>query len=479
MGGFDLMGDEDGSQELPQRSRGAARGGSDRSAPSVSPVLSEELRQRIQAAVKAERADAAAKDGQTTTERPGRETVSAPADGGVAGPAVNGIGGARKHERAAGPERLGKPEAVGKSERLAGPKAAVRAESDEQPERATKNGTSVKPPPAMDRPASPKPAVPGHGRTPARGRTSQSGHPGEITRKESLDRRLARIRLVALALVLVVVGSLVTVISLHIAKSSNGNSGVSAAVLQRQEALERTQAATWVTQQVNPDDVVSCDQAMCNALRADGFPASKLLVLGPTSQPPVTSAVVVVTETVRDLFGSSIGSAWAPAVLASIGSGVAAVTIRVIAPHGIGTYQAQLKAGLEGRKNYGKVLLDDNRIRLSNTAQQQLASGQVDPRLVLATASLAGAEPIYVQRFGNVGPGASASIPLRYADLAMTDSAAHLASAAYVQAMQTRLSGLDIQFRPARSQLVAASGGRVFRVEFTAPSPLGLISGSP
>ena len=321
-------------------------------------------------------------------------------------------------------------------------------------ERAIKNGTAVKPPPAQAEAADPRPAAAGH-------------------------RRLAQVRLVALALVLGAIGSLVTVVSLHITNSSNGNSGVSAAVLQHQEALARSQAARWVTQQVNPADVVSCDQAMCNALRADGFPAGKLLVLGPTSQPPVTSAVVVVTEVVRGLFGSSIGSAWAPAVLASIGSGAAEVTIRVIAPHGIVTYQEQLKAGLAGREQYGRVLFNNNRIVLLPTAQQQLASGQVDPRLVLATASLGGAEPIKILRFGNVGPGASADIPLRDADLAVTDSAAHLASAAYVQAMQTRLSGLDIQFRPARSQPVALPGGRVFRIEFTAPSPLGLISGSP
>jgi hypothetical protein len=232
MGGFDLMGDEDGSQELPQRSRGAARDGSDRSAPSVSPVLSEELRQRIQAAVKVERAEAAAKEQPTTAKRSGREAVSAPADGGAAGPAVNGIGGARRHERAA------------------------------------KNGTCVKPQPAADRPATHKPAAPGRSRTPARGRTSLSGHPGESARKKPYDRRLARVGLVVLALALVAVGSLVTAASLHFAGSSSGSSGPTAAALERQEALTRTQAASWVAQQVSRDDVVSCDRAMCAALRA-------------------------------------------------------------------------------------------------------------------------------------------------------------------------------------------------------------------
>ena len=50
------MGDEGRGQELPQRARGAARGGS---TPPAAPVLSEEVRQRMRVAVEAERAEAA------------------------------------------------------------------------------------------------------------------------------------------------------------------------------------------------------------------------------------------------------------------------------------------------------------------------------------------------------------------------------------------------------------------------------------
>src|ERR1035438_421688 len=80
-GGIDLMGDEDRSRDLPHRVRGSARDGSER--PAGSPVLSEELRQRIQAAVKAERSQAAAKDQQTTAEPSKQATSSGPADGDV------------------------------------------------------------------------------------------------------------------------------------------------------------------------------------------------------------------------------------------------------------------------------------------------------------------------------------------------------------------------------------------------------------
>jgi len=288
-------------------------------------------------------------------------------------------------------------------------------------------------------------------------------------------RRFGWVRAAAFLLVLIAVGSLATAVSRHIAAASSGNHAVP---LQRQEALTRLQAASWVAQQVDPADVVSCDQSMCAALRADRFPASKLLLLGPTSQPPVTSAVVVVTAAVRSLFGSSLGSAWAPAVLASFGSGPAQITIRVMSSHGAGAYQAALSAGLGGRIAYGQVLLTPQ-IVLSPMAESQLAAGQVDERVVEAIASLASQKPVDILEFGNVGPDASPSLPLRFADLAVTDSAANQASPAYLRAVQARLSAVSTEFRPASSQTVHGPHGQdVFRVEFAAPSPLGSI-GTP
>ena len=457
------MGDEDGSQELPQRSRGAARGGSDRSAPSVSPALSEELRQRIQAAVKAERAEAAAKEGSDAPERSGRQTLSAPAASAAPAPApaVNGTGGARKRERAAKPEPKAKP--------------------DVQPERAAKNGTRVKLQPTADRPAVHKPATPGHGRTTVRGRTSRSAHPAESVRKKPRDWHLAQVGLAVLALALVATGSLVAAATFHFGSSPSGNSGPTAAALQRQEATTRSQAASWVVQQVSQDDSVSCDQVMCAALRAARFPASKLLVLGPASQPQLTSAVVVVTQVVRDLFGSSIDSAWAPAVLASFGDGAAEVSIRVVAPHGAVTYSKQLNSGQADRALHGKSLEAFPRITFSASAKAALAAGQVDPRLLLALAYLADHESIDIVDFGNVGPGAGPGLLLRYADLDVNGQAAKLTSPAYVQAMHAILGQANKAIRPASSQLVAPAGGGadVFRVEFTAPSPLAPIGGNP
>jgi hypothetical protein len=230
-----------------------------------------------------------------------------------------------------------------------------------------------------------------------------------------------------------------------------------------------------MAQQVSRDGIVACDRVICAALTARGFPSRDLLTLGPASPDPVSAAVVVETATVRSLFGSSIGTAWAPVVLASFGSGPAAVTVRVIAAHGAAAYKAALNADLAARKTSGAALLNDPQITVPALAGKQLAAGQVDSRLLLALAALAGHQPISIVQFGNIGPGASAGMPLRFADLAENDQAAHLARAAYVRSLLAYVGTVDAKFRPARTvTVVLPSGQSVLRVEFTGPSPLGV-----
>jgi hypothetical protein len=286
-------------------------------------------------------------------------------------------------------------------------------------------------------------------------------------------RRFGWVRAAAFFLVLVAVGSLAVVVSRHIGNSPRGNG---AAALRHQEVQASAQAASWVAQQVDPADVVSCDRAMCAALRADGFPASKLLVLEPTSNPPVTSAVVVETAAVRSMFGTSIDAAWAPDVLATIGYGAAEITIRLMAPHGALAYQSALSAGVSGRKQYAAPLLDNNRIALSQAAENQLDAGQVDPRLVIAIAVLASDEPIDVAQFENVGPGVSAGLPLRSADINVNDNPANMSDSAYVSALHAYLSSQRGQLGPVSGRAALSGGQDIFRVEFAAPSPLGASS---
>jgi hypothetical protein len=429
-------------------------------------VLSEEIRQRIQAAVRAERAGTTAEE-EPSTEPPWRG-IAAESAGGVMSPVGEKIKKANGNQK-----RHVKAEHSAKSEHAVKPEPDAKDESVVEPERNVKPGHAVKPEPALKSRSNGK--VPAH-HMPAVAVQAGPVPPEEGARTVPGDRRFGWVRVAAFFLVLIAVGSLATAVSLYIADSSSGNGAAGAAVLQRQEVQTRAQAARWVAQEVDRDDVVSCDQAMCAELRADGFPAGKLLVLEPTSNPPVTSAVVVVTAAVRSMFGSSIDAAWAPDVLATIGSGAAEITIRLTAPHGALAYQSALRAGMAFRIQYGTTLLKYPQIVLSQAAQNQLAAGQVDPRLVVAIASLASDEPVDVARFENIGPGVSTELPLRFADLIVSDNAAHMSSSAYMRAMHAYLSSQSSQLGPVSGQMALSGGQDVFRVEFAAPSPLGSIS---
>jgi hypothetical protein len=266
-----------------------------------------------------------------------------------------------------------------------------------------------------------------------------------------------------------VVGVLAGVAFRHYPRPSGGSATAS------RQAAVRDEAARWVAQQVGRDATVSCDQVMCAALRARGLPARELMPLGLVSPDPNGSDVVVETPAVRSLFGSSLDAAWAPAVLASFGSAAAdRVTVRVIAPHGVAVYDVLLKADQAARKTAGATLLKDPRISCSSPARAQLAGGLVDSRLLAALAALARHQPISIAGFGDPGPGASAGLPLRSADLAEDDQAAHLPRTAYVRSVRASLGTMSAAFQLTPVTTVAPPhGSPVLRVQVTAPSPLG------
>src|SRR5690242_11470010 len=262
-----------------------------------------------------------------------------------------------------------------------------------------------------------------------------------------------------------VIGSLAVVAVRHFTAPSQ-SSPVGAAPA-RHDAAIRGEAAAWVAQQVSRGVAVSCDQAMCAALEDRGFPQHDLLVLGPVSLDPRHSEVVVETSAVRALFGTSLDQAWAPAVLASFGSGTAGITVRIVAAHGTVAYQTALAGELAAGKVAGASLLADRRIRLPASARAQLTAGLVDPRLVSALTALSRHLPVSIVQFGNIGRGASAGVPFRFADLSQAGQASQ------VEQTRSYLNELKGALRPVRTvPVVLPDGQAVLRVEFTAPSPL-------
>jgi hypothetical protein len=249
----------------------------------------------------------------------------------------------------------------------------------------------------------------------------------------------------------------------------------SASVLGAGPAIE-SQAASWVASQVSKDAIVSCDLVMCQSLEAHGIPAAALQELRPGGASPLQSSVIVATAAVRRMLGPRLNSVFAPVALATFGSGTGQVSIRVIAPAGAAAYFAALRPDVQARKQSGAELLHSQRIAVSPVARGPLSRGEVDSRLLATIAGLSARQHVSVVRFGDVGPGASPGVPLRSADLAETVGPGGPSRAARVQSMLAFLRAQRGPYQAARATVRLASGAYVLRIEFAAPSPLGLLA---
>jgi hypothetical protein len=206
-------------------------------------------------------------------------------------------------------------------------------------------------------------------------------------------------------------------------------------------------------------------------------PAASLLRLGPGRTDPLRSDVIVATAAVRSQFGSRLGSVYAPAVIASFGSGKLRTDIRAVARRGAGAYLSALRTDVLAREAAGATLLASPRIAASAAARAQLAAGRVDARLLVIIASLAAAHPVTIAAFGDSGPGASPGVPLRSADLAAA-GVAGTGNSAHLQPMIGFLRSWRGAYLPAQVRTVRlANGHAAVHIEFAAPSPLGLLGG--
>ncbi|HYB86543.1 MAG TPA: hypothetical protein VEC76_06825 [Streptosporangiaceae bacterium] len=237
-------------------------------------------------------------------------------------------------------------------------------------------------------------------------------------------------------------------------------------------------AAAWVAGQVSHDAIVGCDPGMCRLLQARGFPAGNLFALRPGGGGLRFCNVVVATQAVRDLLGAQLQRGSAPAVIAAFGSGQARIEVHAVAPAGAAAYRAALAADWAARRVAAADLVKSPRIHAGGAARQELLTGQVDSRVLITLASLAVSHPVTVVSFGDSGPGASAGVPLREVDIAGTGSPAD--RAAELQRIRSLVLAQPAVFQPAHVSLVRRAGGvAALRIEFGAPSPLGLLLGHP
>jgi hypothetical protein len=237
-------------------------------------------------------------------------------------------------------------------------------------------------------------------------------------------------------------------------------------------AAARAGAITWILGQVSRAAVVACDFQVCADLASRGFPSGSLLPLGPQANDPLGSALVVATPAIRAHFGPRLASVYAPAIIASFGSGKARIDIRLMFPGGTAKYRAVQRGALRARKTADAQLLTNSHITLSDTARTQLLSGDIDPRLPLLIAAMAFGHPLRIVAFGGWSPGGGPASLLRWVDLATVDRAAHLTRAAYLSWMQAFINAQRAQYRPWSQQITLPTGQAVLRIRYGAPSPL-------
>ena len=239
--------------------------------------------------------------------------------------------------------------------------------------------------------------------------------------------------------------------------------------------LPAQMAAAWVAQQVSRSTIVACDPEMCAALEARGMPAANLLPIQSSTTSLLDAQVVVATPVVRGQFGGRLDSVYAPSVMASFGSGPGRVDVQVIAPQGAAAYLTALRQDMAARQAAGAQLLANKQITVAAQARPQLEAGEIDSRLLILLAALAAVHPIQILAFGDPGPGASPRVPWCSADLSGSGRAAGMADASYVSWLT---SYVRAQLLPFAGSIITLTrdGQLVVRIEFSRPSPLGLLS---
>ena len=220
----------------------------------------------------------------------------------------------------------------------------------------------------------------------------------------------------------------------------------------------QAQAAAWIAGQVSGDAIVACDPGMCAALQEQGVAAGRLMPLRSAASPPGAGVLAI-----SPAAGGQLAGQYAPALIASFGSGGNRVEVRAVEPGGASAYRAALRADLAARRAAGSQLLRNSHIRFTGPGAAQLRAGGVDARLLATLAALASQYAFRVTGFGDASPGA----PVLFREVSITGVGRGLAAA---------LAMIRAQNPPYLPAHAAAVGQTGLSIEFAAPSPLGLLS---
>jgi hypothetical protein len=240
-------------------------------------------------------------------------------------------------------------------------------------------------------------------------------------------------------------------------------------------AASRAAAARWVSREISRSAIIGCDSVMCDALIKSGVPSADLLVITLSSQDPLGADLLIGTPVLQSQFGSRLSGEYAPAVLASFGTGNTRVDVREIAAYGASAYRLALNRDLAARVLLGTQLVGNSQIALPVSAQTELAAGQVDPRLLITLPALAQRHPVRVLAFYDRAPGASSGVPLSGVRLAGSDPKAGLPVHAYRHWLVSFLRSQRSVYRAADVATTWRHGRAIVSVRFARPNPIGLL----
>ena len=224
-------------------------------------------------------------------------------------------------------------------------------------------------------------------------------------------------------------------------------------------ATAQAQAAAWVAGQVNDGAIIACDPGLCPVLQKQGIAPGRLMPLRAAAASPLGADVLVTSGPA----GRKLAGRYAPALIASLGSGGGRVQVFAVQPGGMAAYQTALQADLAARRSAGSQLLRNSRIRFTGAGAARLRAGEVDTRLLATLAVLASRYPFRVTALGDAAPGA----PVLFREVVITGIGRDRSGAlAMVRAQEP-------PYVPAHAVAVGQTG---LSIEFALPSPLGLLS---
>jgi hypothetical protein len=163
---------------------------------------------------------------------------------------------------------------------------------------------------------------------------------------------------------------------------------------------------------------------------------------------------------------------YAPALIASFGSGGSRIEIRAVAPGGAAAYQSALRADLQARQSAGSQLRRNPRLRFTAVDAARLAAGEVDARLLATLAALSSQFALRVTAFTDSSPG----VALLFREVTVVSDGKGNGAARLAAAL-AMVNAQEPPYLPAHAAIAHLRTGQpVLLIAFASPSPLGLLS---